>query len=227
LEVSAIAREKTAAPAQSRRLTVVIADDHPLMLAGIRRALERDESIEVVGEARSGPEVLDVIERSRPKVVLTDLQMPGTTGSELIEQIHTSWPEVRIVVLSVSDDQASINRSLEAGASAYIVKTAIPTEIAPVLSQAASGTVFQRVLCGTPAGNHAPESELAEVDLTERERTVLESIAAGMTTSAISRELCVSEHTVKFHLTNIYRKLGVPNRTAAVRYAIENHLVAP
>jgi NarL family two-component system response regulator LiaR len=132
---------------------------------------------------------------------------------------------VKVVVLSACDDKSSIDGALAAGASAYMVKSVNPFDVASVLRQTlGSGTVFHamaspRPVIGQPVG---PESEGPA--LTERERTILASVAAGMTTAAISEQLWVSEHTVKFHLTNIYRKLGVPNRAGAVRYALENGL---
>lgn len=200
---------------------VLIADDHPLMLAGIRRLLERDEDIEIVGEAHSGPELLRLLESRRPQIALVDLRMPGVAGVDCIEQIRKSWPQLKLVVLSASEDRASIDAALRAGANAYVVKTVQPGDIASVLRQVMSGTVFHTV--SRPAG--APEEE-AGASLTARESAILEAIAAGKTTAEISKALWVSEHTVKFHLTNIYRKLEVSNRTAAVRSALERGLIA-
>ncbi len=210
---------------ESASLRVLIADDHPLMLAGIRRALERAEGIEVAGEARTGPELLEMIERRRPDVVLMDLRMPGVSGSECIERVRERWPEIRIVVLSACDDRPSIDSALAAGASAYIVKSVNPSDVASALRQAwGVGTIFHSVTSPRPVlGTPAP-AEPEGPTLTERERTILTSVAEGMTTAAISESLWVSEHTVKFHLTNIYRKLGVTNRAAAVRYALENNV---
>jgi DNA-binding NarL/FixJ family response regulator len=214
-----------ALPGSAAPLKVLIADDHPLMIAGIRRVLERSDNIEVVGEARSGPEVIGLIERRAPDLVLMDLRMPGVHGAEHIERIKTTWPEVKVVVLSACDDQASIESALGAGASAYMVKSVNPTDIATVLRQAATGCVFHATTVRPAASDHGTR-EPERVLLTERERVILEAVAAGLTTAAISKDLWVSEHTVKFHLTNIYRKLGVANRAAAVRYALENQLVA-
>jgi len=201
-------------------LKVLIADDHPLMLAGVRRALGGNDSIEVVGEARSGPEVLDLIERRRPQLVLLDLRMPGCSGASCIMRIREVSPDVKVVVLSANDDRASIDGALTAGASAYIVKSVKSADIASVLRQTARGNVFHPVTCG-----HAPAAQLPEPHLpvlTEREGAILAEVAAGLTTAAISKELWVSEHTIKFHLTNIYRKIGVSNRAGAVRYALEH-----
>jgi DNA-binding NarL/FixJ family response regulator len=205
-------------------LKVLIADDHPLMLAGIRRVLERSDGIEIVGEARSGAEVMQLVERRRPQLVLLDLRMPGTVGAENIARIRETWPEVKVVVLSANEDRGSIDSALGAGASAYIVKSVNPADIAAVLRQTAGGSVFHAVARGVGAATESDEPELPV--LTDRERTILEAVASGLTTAAISRELWVSEHTVKFHLTNIYRKLGVSNRAGAVRYALDHGLVA-
>lgn len=208
-------------------MKVLIADDHPLMLAGVRRALERNDDIEIVGEARSAQELLGMIERRRPGLVLMDLRMPGSSGNDCIEQIRSSWPDVKVVVLSASDDRGSINGALSSGASAFIVKSVAPADIASVLRQTSgSGAVFHASPSPRPVVGQITESEPEGPALTERERSILEAVAAGMTTAAISSELWVSEHTVKFHLTNIYRKLGVQNRAGAVRFAMENGLLA-
>ena len=135
-------------------LRVLIADDHPLMLAGIRRTLERSENIEIVGEARSGQEVLDLVERSKPQVVLLDLRMPGMSGDECIEQIRTSWPEVKVVVLSALDDIKSVDAALNAGASAYVVKSVMPADIASVDASAISACCSS-CLETRPAGSSA------------------------------------------------------------------------
>jgi DNA-binding NarL/FixJ family response regulator len=206
-----------------RVLKVLVADDHPLILQGLRRSLEACDDIDVIGEARSGSEVLPLVERRRPDVVLLDLRMPGMDGVECVKQIKQASPDVKAVVLSACDDRPSIESAEKAGASAYVLKSVSSVDIPALLRQVVAGyTLFQ-----------APSEPSAEADadgegpeLTERELTILASVAAGLTTKAISAELWVSEHTVKFHLTNIYRKLGVTNRSGAVRYAYEHGLVA-
>lgn len=206
-------------------IRTLIADDHPLLLAGIRRALAGSEGICIIGEARSGPEVLALIERRRPDVVLLDLRMPGVAGAECVAQITERWPEIKTVVISAETDRATIDETLRAGASAYVIKTVTSTDLGAVIRQAVSGgAVFQ---ASSRAPGPAPATDAAESPgcrLTTRERAIIAAVAAGKTTSAISGELWVSEHTVKFHLTNIYRKLGVSNRAMAVKYALENGL---
>jgi DNA-binding NarL/FixJ family response regulator len=204
------------------KVKVLIADDHPLLLAGLRRTMEGDGGIEIVGEARSGPEVIALVGRRMPDVVLLDLRMPGTTGADCIEEIHRTWPEIKCIVLSAETDPVTVDAALNAGACAYIVKSVAPTDIPAVVRQVAGGAVFHArpAPAASGPGQCAPEG----AGLTDRERSILSAVAEGKTTSVISRELWVSEHTIKFHLTNIYRKLGVRNRAAAIKYALENGL---
>lgn len=214
---------ETVGPEQST-LTVVIADDHPLILAGLRRAFEREEDIEVVGEARTGLQLMAMIERRSPDLVLLDLNMPGLDGIACVERISARWPQIKTVILSACDDRATIDEALEAGARSYIVKSVASIDVAAVLRQTHSGVVYHAPTAPRP--DRRARASVASI-LTEREATILAAIADGMTTRAISQQLWVSEHTVKFHLTNIYRKLGVSNRTAAVRLACERQLTTP
>jgi DNA-binding NarL/FixJ family response regulator len=203
-------------------LKVLVADDHPLILQGLRRTLEACDDIDVVGEARSGDEVVPLVERRRPDVVLLDMRMPGLPSAECIREIKRSWPEVKTVVLSASEDRATIDSAVQAGASAYVLKSVSALDIPALVRQVAAGYTLY----------HSPSAADGPADggeqgpaLTEREATILAAVAGGKTTKAISAELWVTEHTVKFHLTNIYRKLGVSNRSGAVRYAFEHGLV--
>jgi DNA-binding NarL/FixJ family response regulator len=203
-------------------LKVLVADDHPLILQGLRRTLEACDDIDVVGEARSGDEIVPLVERRRPDVVLLDMRMPGMQSAECIRRIAQSWPEVKTVVLSASEDRATIDSAVAAGASAYVLKSVSALDVPALIRQVAAGYTLYHA----PAGDdgEAAAARDAGADLTEREATILAAVAAGKTTKAISSELWVTEHTVKFHLTNIYRKLGVSNRSGAVRYAFEHGL---
>ena len=212
---------QTPSPSASRT-RLLIADDHPLILAGVRRTLERSVEIEIVGEAATGQQLTALVERRRPDIVMLDVMMRGASGAGLIETIRSQWPAVRVVVLSDNADPAAIDAALLAGASAYVVKSVNPADLASVIRQVSSGAIFH-----APA-RPAPPPPVAcghTGDLTQREHTILDAIATGKTTAAISRELWVSEHTIKFHLTNIYRKLGVSNRAGAIRHALEHGLV--
>ena len=205
------------------RVKVLIADDHPLVIAGIRRALERDEDIEIVGEAHSGSELMQLVERRKPTVVLMDLQMPGVPALDCIKRIAETWPETKTIVLSTYDDRPTIDSALSAGALAYVVKSVKPIDLASVVRQASTGAVFHAAPAPGDRDPHQPMSTEAHA-LTVRERTILIAVATGLTTAAISKQLWLSEHTVKFHLTNIYRKLGVENRASAIRYALQHSI---
>jgi NarL family two-component system response regulator LiaR len=207
---------------------VLLADDHPLMLVGIRNMLESYDDIEIVGQASSGPELFALIERRAPELLMVDLHMPGFHGAESIREILERWPHLRVVVLSACEDRIEVDAALLAGASAYVVKSARTVDIASVLRQANSGAVFHAPAMLRAVGSAHHDGAAANVGpvLTEREATILAAVARGLTTKRISADLWVSEHTIKFHLTNIYRKLGVANRSGAVRYAIENGLAA-
>ena len=211
----------SAAPA----FKVLLADDHPLLIAGLRRMLEEQDGIEVVGQATGSAELLALIRRRRPDVVLTDLRMPGVHGFELIRAIREESPTVKVVVLSASDDRPSVDGALLAGASAFIVKTAAPTDVASVLRQVYNGAVFHAPPLPRPGSAFVDADFDATPGLTDRERTILSAVASGKTTSAISKDLWISEHTIKFHLTNVYRKLGVTNRAGAIRYALDRGLL--
>jgi DNA-binding NarL/FixJ family response regulator len=205
-------------------LKVLLADDHPLILQGLRRTLEGRDDIQVVGEARSGAEVLALVERRQPDVVLLDLRMPDGDGLETIREIRRTRPEIKTVILSACEDRPSIDAALNAGANAYIIKSVHGVDLPPVLHQVSDGgAIFH-----APAPSPATGDESVVEDgpgLTTRELTILAAVVRGLTTKAISSELWLSDHTVKFHLTNIYRKLGVANRSGAVRRAYELGLV--
>jgi DNA-binding NarL/FixJ family response regulator len=202
-------------------IKVLLADDHPLILEGIRRALEEAGDIEIVGEAQSGSQVLPLIGQTGPDVVMLDIRMPQLDGLACLDRIRARYPKVKVVMLSAYTDRQHIELALTRGASAYIAKTVNPLDLASALRQALAGTVFTTFI---PAGGDG-ESAGAAAGLTERELAMLEALTRGLSNQAIGKKYWVTEQTVKFHLGNIYRKLGVANRTEATRVAYENGLV--
>ena len=201
-------------------MRVLIADDHRLMVEGTKQALERAGGFEVVGEAVNGVQVLPLVRRLKPELVLLDLRMPQMDGLTCLAKIKKEFPDIRVAILSVSQDPELIQTALKRGANAYIVKSIDPDDLAAALRQALDGNVF------TTAGLTEDPGERAARDagLTEKELVIVRAVARGLSNEAISKELWVAEQTVKFHLTNIYRKLGVANRTEAARYAFEHGL---
>jgi DNA-binding NarL/FixJ family response regulator len=201
-------------------MKVLIADDHRLMVEGIRRALEPAEDIEVVGEASVGSQVLPLVRRLNPDVVLLDMRMPHMDGLLCLDGIRKNCPKVKVIVLSVFSDPEHIQAAFRHGANGYIVKSVNPVDLPSAIRQAVEGTVFNAV--GLPESS---EDAGKASGLTERELAILKAVARGLSNSAIGKELWVTEQTVKFHLTNIYRKLNLANRTEAARYAYEHGLV--
>ncbi len=202
-------------------LKVVVADDHRLILDSIKRALEEDGGFEIVGEAQSGERVLPIVARTEPDLVVLDLRMPGMDGLQCLDQIKKRHANVKVVILSASTDEKLIETVLKRGASAYIVKSVNPVDLPAALRQAVDGTVYTAFGMPEESGTSAAKA----AGLTERETVILEALARGLPNEQIGKELWIAEQTVKFHLTNIYRKLGVANRTEAARFAYRQGLV--
>ncbi len=201
-------------------MRVVIADDHRLVLDGIRRALDQDGDFEIVGETQSGTQVLPLVARTSPDLVLLDVRMPQMDGLACLDEIRRRHPEVKVVMLSASASSDLIETALRRGASAYVVKTVNPEDLPATLRQALEGNVH------TAVGVQDTEKSSAKaLGLTEREVTILGALARGLSNDEIAKEFWVAPQTVKFHLTNIYRKLGVKNRTEATRLAYQHGLV--
>jgi two-component system, NarL family, response regulator LiaR len=203
------------------RRRLVIADDHQLMVAAVRVALEDAADIEIVGEASSGHQLLPLVGRTSPDIVLLDLNMPGMDGLRCLELLRERHPNVKTIVLTGSDDRAAVDACFARGAVAFVQKTVDPGDLATVIRQALTGNVFYAT------GYAAPISPQREWGLTEREIEILRALAAGDSNKQMAEKLWLSAHTIKYHLTNIYRKLEVAGRTEAVHLAYEHGLIDP
>ena len=203
-------------------LRVCIADDHGLILGAICSALQSAEDVEVVGMTQSGAEVPGLVDAHLPDVVLLDGRMPGLDGLSALKLVKQAHPDIKVIMLSASEDAQQIAEAFALGASAYIGKRINPQDLASAIRQVVDGTVYHHhaPLPGEQAAAQPADTDGVAGELTERERTMLDAISRGLSTKAISRELWISEKTVKFHLTNIYRKLGVHNRTGARATAV-------
>jgi DNA-binding NarL/FixJ family response regulator len=202
---------------------IVIADDHELILEAVRIALGEADDIEVIGTASSGNEVLEVVGRLAPDVLLLDLRMPGMDGLSCLDELRDRHSAVKVVVLSAVEEPQLIAEALKRGASSYVVKTVDPRDLAAAIRQAVEGTVYTGG--GVLAVQSAGDTELGR--LTAKEQAVLRALAQGHSNREIARELWLAEQTVKFHLTNIYKKLEVANRTEAARWAYRHGLAKP
>ena len=200
-------------------IRVLLADDHPVVRAGLRGMLAAEPGIEVAGEAASGPEAVAIYRTSGYDVILMDLRMPGGGGLAATEQILAADPGARILILTTYETDADILRAVEAGATGYLLKDATAAELAGAVRAAARG---ETVLAPSVAGRlvshvRRPPRE----SLSARETEVLALVARGRTNGEIGRALFISEATVKTHLLRASAKLGVSGRTAAVTKAIE------
>jgi DNA-binding NarL/FixJ family response regulator len=207
-----------------RRIRVLVVDDHRLMVEAVRLALGREDDIEIVGESRSGSSVLSKVAATRPDCVLLDIRMPEIDGLTLLDQVRENYPAVKVVMLSAIDDRQVRRDALHRGAAAYLAKTVDPETLASTLRQVMAGAV---VIESGSVTKSAGAGGARDWGLTQREREILRRVAAGQSNNAVAKELWLSEKTIKYHLTNVYRKLGVKNRTASVRFAFEHGLAEP
>ena len=204
---------------------VLVVDDHPVLRSGLAQLLEQAEGIELVGLAADGAEGIELALSTRPDVVLMDLQMPGLDGVEATSRILSSCEGTRVVVLTSFSDRERILDALDAGATGYLLKDAAPDELLRGIHAAAAGQA--------PLAPKAATELLAErrdvrpaTELTPREREVLVMVAEGLPNKLIARRLEISEKTVKAHLTRIFERIGVSDRTQAALWAERHRLSA-
>lgn len=203
------------------RVRVVVVDDHRVVRAGLETLLSSAEDIEVVGSAADGRDAVSLILDRSPDVVLMDLSMPGTDGIEATRQLTAAGSTARIVVLTSFNEQSKVVAAVEAGAVGYILKDAEPERLLDAIRAAAAGGAPLDPRAATAL--LAPRSQApAAADLTPRELDVLRLVAEGLASKQIARRLDISEKTVKAHLTHVYQRLGVSDRTQAALWAQRN-----
>jgi len=202
-------------------LRVLIADDHPLFRKGMRALLTATAGTEVIGEATTGQEAIELAAALQPDVILMDLQMPGINGIEATRQILHTSPHIRILVVTLFEDDASIFSALRAGARGYILKDAQEEEMLRAIRAVGSGeaifspAIATRLMDFFAAPRPAVPKEIFPT-LTEREREILQMIARGRTNNDIAKELALSTKTVGNYVSNIFSKLQVADRAQAI-----------
>ncbi len=212
-------------------VNVMLVDDHEVVLEGLIRILEKQGGIKIVSVARSAEEALEKIGRFPPDVVIVDIQLPGMNGIELIRRIKSQYPEIEAITLTVFDDEQFAKQAIKAGAIGYVIKDAAKEELVKAVRAAARGeslistSVARKLIeeISEPAGKKRREEEYE--GLSQRELDVIKLMARGYNNRQIADILFISEHTVKVHIRNIFRKIGVTDRTNAVLWAIERGLV--
>ena len=198
-------------------LRVLVVDDHALMRDAVRAIIDAAEGLELAGEAETAAQALKLADRLRPDVVLLDLVLPDAEALSCLEELRRRHASTVVVVFSGLDDPDIIAGALARGASAFVLKRTAPADLAAAIRQAAEPTVFQ--------GTHSALVGAGEAALTAKELEVLRHLALGRSNREIAEALWISDQTVKFHLRNVYRKLGASTRTEAVRIAHEKALV--
>jgi len=198
---------------------IVIADDHPVVRSGIREMLAADDDLEVVGEAESGPDALQLVEDTQPDVLLLDVEMPELSGVEVAQRLQAESIPVRILALSSYDDQEYVQGLLEGGASGYLTKENAPELIVEAVRAVARGEVRWFVQ-PAPTADETP-------DLTSRETDVLRLMARGLSNDEVADELHLAESTVRKHATSVYRKLDVESAREAIAWAWQQGVMSP
>ena len=195
---------------------IIIVDDHRLVLDALERILEADEGFEVVGTTHAGEEVLDLVTRVRPDMVLMDIHMPGVDGLTCLELLRERHPKVEVVLISAGADEREIRHALQRGASGYLVKSINPNDVPAALRQVHERTAYHAMEDRDAPALSAGAALAQRTGLTPRELEMLCAIARGLSNREIAKELWVTEQTVKFHLSNVYRKLDVSTRAEAL-----------
>ena len=202
------------------RLKVVVADDHTLMREGVAAVIARQPDMVVIGEAADGAEAVALVEKERPDVLLLDLRMPKLDGVAVTERLRPKFPGLAIVILSTYDTDDDILRALRAGAKAYLLKDTPPDELANCVRAVHAGRNYVSATIGAKLAAQATQTSL-----TFRELDVIKLIAQGSLNKEIADRLNITEGTVKSHTSALFQKLGVANRTEAVREAVRRGLV--
>jgi DNA-binding NarL/FixJ family response regulator len=203
----------------------VLADAHPVWLDAITHVIEGGGDVEVIAHATPGVEALKLVEELKPELLITELSTPGgeLDGAAYVREARVRSPATRVIVLSASADVEVVHQVLVAGASAYVVKTTRPEDLLSAVRQTFEHSVFiaPHDFLGHTTGpvTSVPQPDPKLNELTRRELEILRLVAEGLTNAQLARMLWLSEQTVKFHLSNVYRKLGVANRTEASRWA--------
>jgi DNA-binding NarL/FixJ family response regulator len=210
-------------------IRILIADDQGLLRAGLRALLSLEDEIEVVGEADSGQEALKLAGELRPELVLLDLNMPDLDGIEVTRRLKAVRPEIRVLIITVHEDDSLLQEAIRAGAAGYIVKRAVESELIDAIRAIRRGDIYiHPTMTRALLRDISPRTETKEPPaetLTPRELEVLRLIAKGCTNRQMADLLSISVRTVEGHRANLMSKLNLQGRVELVRYARENNLI--
>jgi two-component system response regulator NreC len=211
-------------------IRILVVDDHGVLRAGLRALLSAEPDLEVVGEANQGATVLKIAGELKPDIILLDLSMPpGPGGIEVTRELKQKLPGARVLILTVHEDEALLQEAIRMGASGYILKRAVESELIDAIRAVSRGELYvhpamTRALLNKLGPSPSANAALAE-PLTPREIEVLQLIAQGYTNRQTADILSISIRTVESHRSNLMNKLGLSSRVELVRYAKEHHLI--
>lgn len=211
-------------------VTILLADDHPLVRRGLRNLLETETNFSVVGEAQDGLQVIELVEKLHPEIVVVDLMMPNLNGLEVLKQVRHRSPKTRMIVLSMQSADPYVVEAFRSGACGYVLKDSAPDEIINAIHAALLNTKYISPKLPERLLNAASEPVgYAELDpyetLTAREREILQMASEGKTASEIARILSISPRTAELHRTRMMKKLGLHGQTELVRYAVKRGIL--
>jgi two-component system response regulator NreC len=202
-------------------VSVLICDDHALVRSGLRKLLESEVGVEVVGEAADAEEAIERVAAEQPDVLLLDVVLPGRSGIEALPDLLAAAPETQVLVLSMQDDPSYVRQAFAAGATGYLLKEAADAELRQAIRDVADGRRYVHPLLGARLAAAETTSEAKPTDrLSEREHEVLHLLALGHTNQEIAKILFISIRTAETHRARIMQKLGLSTRAEIVRYAL-------
>jgi len=212
------------------RTTIVLADDHPVVRQGLRSLLEAEPDFLVIGEGGDGLEAVQLVERLKPNVLVTDLLMPSLNGLEVTRQVCQRAPQARVVILSMYADEAYVLEALRNGAAGYVLKDASSADLVRAVREVAAGRRYLSApLSERAIEEYTHKTQATPLDryetLTTREREVLHLAAEGSSNTEIAARLGISPRTVETHRANLMRKLGLATHTDLIRYALQRGIL--
>ena len=206
-------------------IKILLVDDHAVVRSGLSKFLLVNKDLELVGEAGDGAEAITMVGLHKPDVVLMDLMMPGMDGITATREIHQKYPQVKVIALTSFSEQNLVQGALQSGAAGYLQKNVTAVELGNAIRSAAAGRMTLSPEAAQALANSVVQPQIAGNAITDRERDVLRCMVDGLNNNEIAEKLIISLGTVKFHVSNIFQKLGVDSRVEAVKAAIEQKLV--
>lgn len=207
-------------------IKVAIADDHAIVREGLKQILELDENITVIGEASNGKETLDMLKTCKPDILLLDINMPVMSGIDVLENLRLKSSRQKVIILTIHNEFEYLQKAVQIGVDGYILKDSSSSVIRNAILSVMDGNRYIDAKLASLAKESTDSlSEASLKAITKRERQVLQLIAAGMLNKEIAIELDISEKTVKNHISSLFRKINVSDRTQAAVFAIKKNLV--